>query len=553
MTRRRLPPWQVVDLFAGPGGLAEGFSRVRDADQERVFEIALSVEKEKVAHETLTLRSFCRQFPGALPHEYHAVLKETQAASLASSRFQRIRDTLRAAHPAQWAKATDEARCLELGRKEDNEELDRLLEKLKKRAGDRIILIGGPPCQAYSLVGRARNKGIKGYVPAQDKRHFLYEEYIRILGLLKPAAFVMENVKGMLSASIEGQRLFQQIRADLEGQGYDLLPLAPRSSGGRQLNLTGTAADGRTEAWIDGRDFIIRAEEHGIPQTRHRVILVGIRRGLLREEAAQDHGRAEAPFRTATGRLSREPQVPLSHVLDGLPPVRSGLSDGPDSDGIWSDRVRMAWVSAAKACLDEPERDLAAVAQRLSDLAPRLRDRAMTRSDSRLGEPVRNRKLNDWLSSDPPDVLTHHDTRSHMDRDLERYAFAAAYGQVHRRSPAAGDFPRGLAPDHRNWESGKFADRFRVQVAEAPATTVTSHISKDGHYFIHPDPLQCRSLTVREAARIQTFPDNYVFMGGRTAQYVQVGNAVPPYLARQIGEALATLLEETRSEVATCV
>jgi DNA (cytosine-5)-methyltransferase 1 len=134
-----------------------------------------------------------------------------------------------------------------------------------------------------------------------------------------------------------------------------------------------------------------------------------------------------------------------------------------------------------------------------------------------------------------------------MASDLRRYMYASVFAEVVRRSPKLSDFPDSLLPEHANVEQGRaggmFSDRFRVQLPDQVATTITSHISKDGHYFIHYDPLQCRSLTVREAARLQTFPDNYRFEGPRTSQYHQVGNAVPPYLAGQIAAIIADALD----------
>ena len=143
--------------------------------------------------------------------------------------------------------------------------------------------------------------------------------------------------------------------------------------------------------------------------------------------------------------------------------------------------------------------------------------------------------------------LISHEARTHMESDLHRYLFVSSYGAAFGTSPKLADFPRVLLPAHKNVQAGcqgqMFSDRFRVQVKSEVSRTVTSHISKDGHYFIHYDPAQCRSLSVREAARLQTFPDNYFFEGPRTAQYHQVGNAVPPYLAIQIAEIVREVLD----------
>jgi DNA (cytosine-5)-methyltransferase 1 len=159
-----------------------------------------------------------------------------------------------------------------------------------------------------------------------------------------------------------------------------------------------------------------------------------------------------------------------------------------------------------------------------------------------------------WYQDNMLDGVLQHETRDHMDADFARYLFVAAYGVAMTDSPKLRHFPHSLLPEHENakTEEGRrvFHDRFRVQLVGRPAATITCHIRKDGHYFIHYDPRQCRSLTVREAARIQTFPDNYFFEGNRTEQYEQVGNAVPPFLAVQLAEVVAHLIKDlSRSQL----
>ncbi|MEB3204646.1 MAG: DNA cytosine methyltransferase [Candidatus Sericytochromatia bacterium] len=530
--------FRVVDLFAGPGGLAEGFSCFRDADETRVFEVVLSVEKDPVAHRTLLLRSFCRQFDGSHPagRPFDGRLPDAYYDYVAG----RIdRDALERTYRHKWRKAEREALCLTLGTEECNQQLEPVLEGL--RAGpDNLVLIGGPPCQAYSLVGRARNKGKADYVASEDHRHFLYLEYIRILDRLSPVAFVMENVKGMLSARVDGQQIFHKVLEDLHGtgQGYEILPLST-GLGGATAALPGLGISGPRQ----GSACVIRAEEHGVPQARHRVILFGVRKDLA--ERLSDKDRSDLGLR-------RKRPVTVDHVLGKMTPLRSGLSGKPDDPESWQAEVLAACTRAIEACRSDGRAELRKVAEELDEVKGRLCTSAPRKRSEATPGPVADGDMADWLLDRRLEALPNHETRGHMASDLARYVFCAVFGKVLERSPIAPDFPEGLGPSHRNWQSAQFADRFKVQLANGPSSTVTSHISKDGNYFIHPDPVQCRSLTVREAARLQTFPDNYKFEGNRTQQFVQVGNAVPPYLAYQIAQVVADALERSSREAYAC-
>lgn len=510
----------IVDLFAGPGGLAEGFSSIQNNDGSRPFQIALSVEKEDSAFETLKFRSFFRQFNGSPPTDYYRFLN----GEIPEPNWEAL-------FPVEWARASLETVKLELGSPLATQKIDARLTQITNSYGSNVILIGGPPCQAYSLVGRARNKGTQGYEASKDHRHFLYKEYIRILQKLNPAAFVMENVKGLLSSSVDGERVFDQVLDDLSKVGngsYRLVPLAPRS---------GQSFFGQ-KVHPPAFDFVVRAEDHGIPQSRHRVIIVGIRADIA---AGLDDSQISAALLPQS-----QPPVMVRDVLKGMPRLRSGLSDGDDSDETWQSKTSRIMRDVSKAVIELPDDNKKVFRELGQSVALGLS--VGTRVRRRIGGPYADVPtscpdgLKRWLVDRRLKRFPNSETRGHMLADLGRYFYAALYGQVVGVSPKAKDFPQELAPDHRNWKSGKFADRFRVQLWNCPATTVTSHISKDGHYFIHPDPAQCRSLTVREAARLQTFPDNYFFKGNRTQQFVQVGNAVPPFLARKIATSVHGLL-----------
>lgn len=580
----------VVDLFAGPGGLGEGFTAFNHgSSQERAFGIVVSVEKDKCAHRTLELRSFLRQFPlGERPDDYYQYISKDGLT----------REELFDRWPEQASKARREAMCAELGKSEDDERVHSAIRQaIESEPGKEWVLIGGPPCQVYSTAGRARMRQIQSKDPEKSRtetRHRLYREYLRIIARFRPAVFVMENVKGMLSWAIDDNHaaasdggnkedqqeilIFHKILRDLkkpivailEEQGaQDGLPdslsrqmaeeLRAAAPLGYRIHSLVVHKDDPDD--LKPKDYIIRCEDYGIPQTRHRVILLGVR---------DDIG-VTPDVLTPFGR-----NVYVEEVIGDLPPVRSSLSKGLGTADAWTSAIQSLqtsrWLHELRN--SQPHSPLSQIQQKFEDfiLPIEVREEKVLRPPQHLARVIETAartvafKLTtgsefvpvitavayekDWYADSLLSGICHHATRRHMVSDLHRYLFCACFGQENDFSPKMRHFPRDLLPQHKAIlkavDEGRdidFEDRFRVQVMGKPATTVTAHIAKDGHYNIHYDPVQCRSLTVREAARVQTFPDNYFFEGGKTSQYQQVGNAVPPLLARQIAGIVYRLLE----------
>ena len=438
--------------------------------------------------------------------------------------------------------ADQEALQLELGPSNRIEVSKEIRKRLKPYLEDgklpgNAVLIGGPPCQAYSVVGRSRNKGEEGYVAENDQRHFLYREYLHVIAEFRPAVFVMENVKGILSSRVDDGKIFQRILADLRHPG-----LANDSRTSLEYVLTPLVDPASRTAPVP-EDFIIRAENFGIPQARHRVIILGIRKDL--------HDRLKG-FRG----LEESPRLSVRQTLGDLPSLSPQVSRR--GMGVaWTDALALPIFDQAVRELrwqgTESSDEIAEMLTRLrEELQARQHDPGSGRDRLRLPDSARRKQLRampDWYRDRDTNLLTNHESRAHMPSDLVRYMFVSAFGKVTGKSPRLADFPRCLLPDHKNVDPENidqsiFKDRFRVQVGHRHSMTITSHIAKDGHAFIHYKPKQCRSLSVREAARLQTFPDTYVFLGNRTSQYTQVGNAVPPRLANQIADVVAGILKQ---------
>jgi DNA (cytosine-5)-methyltransferase 1 len=504
----------IIDIFAGPGGLGEGFSAFLDGAGRHVFKIGLSIEKDPTAHQTLLLRSFFRQFD-IVPGEYYSYV-----------RGEITLEELFKAFPNQSARANEEAVCAELG-KNDWDDIDSRIRRAIGKATN-WVLIGGPPCQAYSLVGRSRMRKKNPQKFGKDTRHLLYREYLRILAIHQPPVFVMENVKGILSSKHKKEPIIDKILQDLKEPLRALPKLKSPTKNPVTYSIHSLVnCKGRLTKRDEERapdEYVLRCEEHGIPQARHRVILVGIRTDITKR---------------ITALKRQKKKISVWRAIQDLPEIRSRISSKADSAESWARAIREISEELPSEGLDLKLRKF------IKKMVGKIESRSNCGGEfvPKDCKPVWE---SEWFYDQRLGGVLNHTARGHIPADLRRYFFAACYARIRKRSPKIMEFPASLMPEHKNVKKKTsaeiiFADRFRVQMARRPATTVTSHISKDGHYFIHPDPLQTRSLTVREAARLQTFPDNYFFSGARTAQYHQVGNAVPPLIARKIASRVAKL------------
>jgi DNA (cytosine-5)-methyltransferase 1 len=510
---RKADPHLIVDVFAGPGGLGEGFLSLKGNSASR-FEGAVSIEHDNSSHATLTLRHFVRAFD-EMPENYYRYLEG--AITL---------DDLYRAHPDEHRRATTSSLKITLGPDSHSQVRGLLTKRLRGRA--RWTLIGGPPCQAYSLVGRSRMARNPAF--EQDERHFLYREYLKIIADHRPPVFVMENVKGLLSATVDGVSMITRIVSDLQ---EPVSALKGRGDGLRYRLYSLVEAD-EPDRVVDPKLFVVRAEGFGVPQARHRMFIVGIRSDLdVRPQL-----------------LTRRRAPSVADMIGDLPIIRSTLSRGTDSPARWREAISSISSREVVKHLNGSSYTSRVNSEIRLFSGDDVDWPAESWSRAYTGKPGRPSKALSMVRDPNLNVLIGHEARSHMASDLRRYMYAAVFADATGKSPKLSDFPKSLLPDHDNVDLGvsghMFSDRFRVQLPDQVSTTITSHISKDGHYFIHYDPIQCRSLTVREAARLQTFPDNYCFLGTRTSQYHQVGNAVPPHLAGQIAEIVGEVLDSIK-------
>ena len=398
--------YTFIDLFAGCGGLSEGFYR-------QGFKALAHVEIDHWACETLRTRM---KFYGYKDSDKAVIEQDITSEDI----------------------------------------LERIEEVVKGKTVD--IIIGGPPCQAYSTAGRVRD----GKKMATDARNYLFESYVRILEHYRPKFFVFENVTGLLNAKVEGSLIFPRVINAL-GQSYKLIS--------------------------DPEILVHNTADYGVPQIRKRVIIMGVRNDIdkdviqLYNDVVKTHWNPEVP---AIERIGRKQFVNVMQAIGDLPPVEPGHDASTQEFNYPCDNEFLR----------------------------------------RIGSPGLH-------------PLMDHIARKHNDLDRERFQVMIhnhwSFGRLRREMP-----------QYEHEHARVFDNSYVVQWWDMPSKTILAHIHKDGFQFIHPDELQRRTFTVREAARIQSFPDDFEFKGSRGEKYKQIGNAVPPLFA----EALAKSIRKNLNDLA---
>ncbi|RYZ41303.1 MAG: DNA cytosine methyltransferase [Sphingobacteriales bacterium] len=415
-----------IDLFAGAGGLSEGFIRAG-------YTPIAHVEMDAAACYTLRTRA-----------AYH-YLKEKGRQDIYNAYLRGEIEKRSELYTHVSKDVLDSVINRPIG-PDSNKKIHEEIGKQKRLLGvsDIDLIIGGPPCQAYSLVGRARSaNGMEG-----DPRNFLYKEYAGYLEVYTPKYFVFENVMGLFSAS-KGQYL-ENMRRLFDRKGYNI-----------EL-------------------FRVEANNFGVLQNRKRVIIIGWRKDLT-------------PVIPDLAAIRNEADCTVKEIFADLPQIQAG-------DGI---------------------------------------DRSGTYTTPKPGRYLKEASIRNGIN-----ILTQHVSRPHTEQDKAIYKMAVKKWEKDNERLNYNELPDKLKT-HKNRHS--FFDRFKVVADNLPySQTVVAHIAKDGHYYIHPDINQNRSISVREAARLQSFPDDYYFEGvkegsSRTAAFKQIGNAVPPLMAEVIASRLRSL------------
>lgn len=404
--RRQVKKFNFIDLFAGCGGLSEGFYK-------EGFNAVLHLEIDPVACKTLRSRMKYYKYSD----------KEIEKAVL----------------------------CDDITKKG-------IIKEIESRLTSKVdIIIGGPPCQAFSTQGRAQDPNSM----RKDPRNFLFENYLQILNHFKPKFFIFENVRGMLTAKPTGKKIFDIIISEMS-KTYKVCN--------------------------NPKTVLLNAADYGVPQIRQRVILIGVRKDLkINPEEIYDRINKT---HSDNPREGLSPYVTVRQAISDLPKIQAG--DGAD---IWT-------------FAEYNNRNM-------NEYISKLRDREFR-------------------------FIYNHKARAHNENDRERYRILSAHGNWQLKDL------QNVRPDLINHDPKHFGNRYTVQEWDKPAKTICAHLYKDGNLFIHPDPQQARTFTVREAARVQSFPDDFFFEGSRTEQFKQVGNAVPPLMAQVFAHTLKQFLQEQK-------